>query len=479
MGTIADKLSKLEQTKSDIKQAIVDKGVEVDSTLPFAQYPSKIAEIKGGGGDVIGGINIPLVAATQITTDNIIGIKSRSTWEDLESITDLTSEYAIYGIRIQSVKISPNGKFLLITNSNKAPAIRVFHFDSARGLIKSEITIKNATEANSKIRYSNRTTINNNGDFAVAGSSSGGFCIGNYDSVSDTVVLTFPSDTLGSTSVSVDPILAKDGTTLLVCGGSSIMVFVKSGNKYLFGLNTSYSAYGAHYIPEKDIAILSPGRTSYPMKIIDLSPSSDFKPVDVTIPSTSIPTSSYLEGGMTFSPRGDMMVFGQNASSTPIVACHIYSVEKSGIVFGPSIAVDVKPPAALVSKGGSTLKISQDGNNLIVGGHGTNCIPLMYSYNSANRTLTKLPNCFKVGMTNCEVEINGNNAFAWVDHMTLGIQGYKAKRNLAAHGYDTLYAIEQDVNIVGLPTADANIGETTEIKIPEWGKVSNVIHQVE
>lgn len=51
MGTTADKLNKLLETKTAIKDAIVAKGVAVADTDTFASYPAKIAEISGGGSD--------------------------------------------------------------------------------------------------------------------------------------------------------------------------------------------------------------------------------------------------------------------------------------------------------------------------------------------------------------------------------------------------------------------------------------------
>lgn len=47
MGNISDKLNNLIQTKADIKNAIINKGVNIDSSLPFSQYASKISEIQG------------------------------------------------------------------------------------------------------------------------------------------------------------------------------------------------------------------------------------------------------------------------------------------------------------------------------------------------------------------------------------------------------------------------------------------------
>lgn len=49
MGTTAQKLNKVLQTKNAIKEAIIEKGVEVSSSDTFASYPEKILEIKTGG----------------------------------------------------------------------------------------------------------------------------------------------------------------------------------------------------------------------------------------------------------------------------------------------------------------------------------------------------------------------------------------------------------------------------------------------
>ena len=47
----ADKLNKLLKTKQAIKQAIIDKGVDVNDNTVFADYPNKIAAIESGGGN--------------------------------------------------------------------------------------------------------------------------------------------------------------------------------------------------------------------------------------------------------------------------------------------------------------------------------------------------------------------------------------------------------------------------------------------
>ena len=50
MGTISDKLTYLQGTKSAIKDAIVAKGVTVPTGTTFRDYATKIGEISGGGG---------------------------------------------------------------------------------------------------------------------------------------------------------------------------------------------------------------------------------------------------------------------------------------------------------------------------------------------------------------------------------------------------------------------------------------------
>lgn len=48
MGTIADKLNLLLQTKEDSRAALIEKGQEVPANLPFSEYPDKIRAISGG-----------------------------------------------------------------------------------------------------------------------------------------------------------------------------------------------------------------------------------------------------------------------------------------------------------------------------------------------------------------------------------------------------------------------------------------------
>ena len=51
MGPTVEELNKVLTIKKQIKQSIINKGVEITDTTPFADYPSKIDSIEVGGGD--------------------------------------------------------------------------------------------------------------------------------------------------------------------------------------------------------------------------------------------------------------------------------------------------------------------------------------------------------------------------------------------------------------------------------------------
>jgi hypothetical protein len=50
MSTIADKLRTILGIKTEIKQAIIDKGGTLDDSTPFTDYPEQILAIKSGEG---------------------------------------------------------------------------------------------------------------------------------------------------------------------------------------------------------------------------------------------------------------------------------------------------------------------------------------------------------------------------------------------------------------------------------------------
>ena len=53
MGTTADKFNALINTKENIKLKLNQKGVAVDDSVPFSQYPNKMDELSEGSKDTI------------------------------------------------------------------------------------------------------------------------------------------------------------------------------------------------------------------------------------------------------------------------------------------------------------------------------------------------------------------------------------------------------------------------------------------
>ena len=58
MGTIQEKLAYLNDTKSLIRNAIIDKGVAVSTTDTFRSYAEKIGLIQSGGSSESGGLDL-------------------------------------------------------------------------------------------------------------------------------------------------------------------------------------------------------------------------------------------------------------------------------------------------------------------------------------------------------------------------------------------------------------------------------------
>lgn len=91
MGTIAEKLTYLNDTKTAIKNAVVAKGVSVSDTDTFRSYADKIGQIESGGGapatkfgctidNLLGDVDangaLVLPAPTTLPTLNLAGVKT-------------------------------------------------------------------------------------------------------------------------------------------------------------------------------------------------------------------------------------------------------------------------------------------------------------------------------------------------------------------------------------------------------------------
>ena len=99
MGTVIDKLNYLKETKTAIKNALVEKGVEVADSDTFRSYAQKVADIPAGREDISTLINGTL---TNVTSD-VTSIRDYAFY-GCSSITDATfplvtsiGAYAFYG----------------------------------------------------------------------------------------------------------------------------------------------------------------------------------------------------------------------------------------------------------------------------------------------------------------------------------------------------------------------------------------------
>ena len=53
MGTTTDKINAILNTKENMKYKFNEKGVAVDDSVPFSEYPNKMDELSGGSKDTI------------------------------------------------------------------------------------------------------------------------------------------------------------------------------------------------------------------------------------------------------------------------------------------------------------------------------------------------------------------------------------------------------------------------------------------
>ena len=133
--TIANKLNKLLETKENIRQAIIDKGVEVSENTIFADYPSKINSIEAGGGD--SGESV-----WNMVTNN--GTRGQYLFYGCESLTDLDlSSFDTSNVTVMSYMFAGCKKLtsLNISNWNTSNATLMFHmFESCESLTDLDLS---------------------------------------------------------------------------------------------------------------------------------------------------------------------------------------------------------------------------------------------------------------------------------------------------------------------------------------------------
>lgn len=94
MGTIADKLAHLAETKGLIRAAITSKGVEVPENATFRDYGSLIESISGGGGEIV----TPPVGNARIILEREITQEDRETIEQLIPDPEGSPDWGYYKV---------------------------------------------------------------------------------------------------------------------------------------------------------------------------------------------------------------------------------------------------------------------------------------------------------------------------------------------------------------------------------------------
>ena len=118
MGTIADKLLYLQDTKSAIKDAIVAKGVSIPTGTPFRNYATKISEISGGEGPTLPQAD-PYVRPAEwlALPPNVNGVEKVSI---LKAVFDTDSEFVAFSCWDDYTVDWGDGTVENFTNNRKA-----------------------------------------------------------------------------------------------------------------------------------------------------------------------------------------------------------------------------------------------------------------------------------------------------------------------------------------------------------------------
>jgi len=114
MGTTAEKLAKIEATKADIKQSIIEKGVSVPADATFASYPGYIDQISTGI-EPTGNIELQQQTGTNVTQYATASVKSGAVntpattkQQSQPSITVSSSGLITASVAATSVSVTPN-----------------------------------------------------------------------------------------------------------------------------------------------------------------------------------------------------------------------------------------------------------------------------------------------------------------------------------------------------------------------------------
>ena len=309
MGTIADKLSLLQQTKADIKAAIIEKGQSVADADPFSSYPQKIRAIEGGGSTAVGPVQkVQVVAKDKIQIGDAIYT---------------CAELGNFDKYIRTAAFSPDGKVLVLGGQFTGYA-KVYSVSGTAVTFVSNIYADAGTTAlNNTV---NSTAFSPDGKVLVLGGQFTGYA--KVYSVSGTAV-TFASN-----------IYANSGTTFLSNVVSST-AFAPDGKTLVLG--GSFSGYAKVYS-------VSGTMVTFVNNI--------YADAGTAALSRAVLTAA-------FSPDGKMLVLGGQFTSY----AKVYSVSGTTVTFISNIYAN-SGTAALNSNGHSAA-FSSDGKMLVLGGQFT------------------------------------------------------------------------------------------------------------
>lgn len=164
--TISDTLNNLDNIKTNIRQAIIDKGVTVSSDTAFSDYPTKIGQISGGGS----GVGIPRAVDdngvygypdtfTFTLPSNAIDLGQRALYYTFQECTNITSA-DLSSLTTISGYLAMMGCFKKCTGLTSVDLSNLTTVSGDNSLQAAFLTCSNLTS----IDLSSLTTIN--GDFA-------------------------------------------------------------------------------------------------------------------------------------------------------------------------------------------------------------------------------------------------------------------------------------------------------------------------
>lgn len=121
MGTTAEKLGYLQQTKESIRQALISKGVDVPENTTFRQYAGKVEDIQSGSN-------------TEFIVFNVNSFNGTSEWYDESGNMYVSASYQIQGPyvfnhgtyqTIQDIRMAASGILFSVEGSMGRVYLRV------------------------------------------------------------------------------------------------------------------------------------------------------------------------------------------------------------------------------------------------------------------------------------------------------------------------------------------------------------------